>query len=483
VLCSYNQKSPTIFYGVLKSVSFAMHFSIPETVDLQEKDGSYYQGYHIHINGIHHCTLRYKQLRHMHDQLRVLFSYETLPEFPSKKLLPLSPPQVEERRLLLEKYLQSIALDQRISSSLFFHSFLRLAQNETHLSSDDQSTVHIRITLPGEEVLSIPVLATQETSSVIKKVAHHIGLQEELADYFALFIQDANECNQYCLVRRLLNYESPYLAVKLSGQSASLVMRKSYWDSAYDDELLKSSIGTKLVYNQFGDDLKRYWVLPSDQQVVILKRLMERDNQIEVMKLARQIRFYGGVYFLPCRTDYPTDSTPVSIYALNKELVFRYADLSERSFRVTRMRSWRITTIVQEQHYNQPKMELSFEYLLSKDRLQWISVDSPQVIFLSLCLQSMVEELMRKQHNSSTITCHQQLTDEVMGKLTFLGKNGTLQYITNPKGKQNVGQNLLKKPMGLKESIRVRFRNGKTHSFEEARIENHAFEDIRDEDL
>ena len=126
----------------------------------------------------------------MHDQLRALFSFETLPEFPSKKLLPLNPLQVEERRLQLEKYLQSskcctffpficfkidgmifffpVALDQRIGSSLFFHSFLRLAQNETHLSSDDQKTVHIRITLPGEEVLSIPVLATQETSSVIK---------------------------------------------------------------------------------------------------------------------------------------------------------------------------------------------------------------------------------------------------------------------------------------------------------------------------
>ena len=62
----------------------------------------------------------------------------------------------------------AVALDQRISSSFFFHSFLRLAQNETHLSSDDQRTVHIRITLPGEEVLSIPVLATQETNSIIK---------------------------------------------------------------------------------------------------------------------------------------------------------------------------------------------------------------------------------------------------------------------------------------------------------------------------
>lgn len=65
------------------------------------------------------------------------------------------------------------------------------------------------------------------------------------------------------------------------------------------------------------------------------------------MKLARQIRFYGGVFFLPCLTDFPSPGTPVSIYALNKELIFCYADLTERSFRVTRIRSWRITTLVQ----------------------------------------------------------------------------------------------------------------------------------------
>ncbi len=43
-----------------------------------------------------------------------------------------------------------------------------MAQNETHLSSDDQKIIHIRITLPGEEVISIPVTPIQETSSVIK---------------------------------------------------------------------------------------------------------------------------------------------------------------------------------------------------------------------------------------------------------------------------------------------------------------------------
>lgn len=43
-----------------------------------------------------------------------------------------------------------------------------MAQNETHLSSDDQKNVNVRITLPGEEVVSIPVTPIQETSSVIK---------------------------------------------------------------------------------------------------------------------------------------------------------------------------------------------------------------------------------------------------------------------------------------------------------------------------
>ena len=71
----------------------------------------------------------------------------------------------------------SVALDQRISSSTFFHAFLRMAQNETHLSSDDQKNVHIRITLPGEEVISIPVTPIQETSSVIKVHRKYFYLQ------------------------------------------------------------------------------------------------------------------------------------------------------------------------------------------------------------------------------------------------------------------------------------------------------------------
>ena len=174
----------------------AMHFSIPKTQECRcEKDGSLFVAYNIHINGMHFCTVRYKQLRHLHDQLRNLYGPDTLSHFPSKKLLPLSPMQTEERRIHLEKYIQSsesdsrcrrflsgevglivllfasaVSQDQRISGSPFFHSFLRLAQSETHLAGEDQSTsVRLNVTLPGDEILPLsPVLATEETSSVIK---------------------------------------------------------------------------------------------------------------------------------------------------------------------------------------------------------------------------------------------------------------------------------------------------------------------------
>lgn len=41
------------------------------------------------------------------------------------------------------------------------------------------------------------------------------------------------------------------------------------------------------------------------------------------------------------------------------------------------------------------KLELSFEYLMPSGELQWVTIISTQAILLSLCLQSMVEELLR----------------------------------------------------------------------------------------
>lgn len=65
-----------------------------------------FQGYNVHINGIFHCTVRYKQLHNLNEQLKREFGNDTFPTFPPKRLLPLSNSQIEERRAMLEKYIQ-----------------------------------------------------------------------------------------------------------------------------------------------------------------------------------------------------------------------------------------------------------------------------------------------------------------------------------------------------------------------------------------
>ena len=59
-----------------------------------------------------------------------------------------------------------------------------MAQNETHLCNEERKNVHIRITLPGEEVISIPVTPVQETSSVIKVIQLTIVIWSNLINCY-----------------------------------------------------------------------------------------------------------------------------------------------------------------------------------------------------------------------------------------------------------------------------------------------------------
>lgn len=42
-------------------------------------------------------------------------------------------------------------------------------------------------------------------------------------------------------------------------------------------------------------------------------------------------------------------------------------------------------------------MELSFEYLMAKNTLQWITISSEHAILMSVCLQSIVDELLSQK--------------------------------------------------------------------------------------
>jgi hypothetical protein len=51
------------------------------------------------------------------------------------------------------------------------------------------------------------------------------------------------------------------------------------------------------------------------------------------------------------------------------------------------------------QEFNR-EVQLSFEYLMSANKLHWITVISEYVYVLSVCLQSIVDELMLKKNGN-----------------------------------------------------------------------------------
>ncbi|XP_067008355.2 sorting nexin-17 [Anabrus simplex] len=384
-----------------------MHFSIPDTEEFSDGNGSTYMGYNIHVNGVFHCTVRYRQLHNLHEQLKKEYGANNLPPFPPKKLLPLSSNQLEERRAMLEKYIQTVGQDPQLVNTDLFNGFLLSAQQET--SCEKSQEVTLDVFLMNGYRISLKVLTTERSDQVLEKVCQQINLPSEYVYYFSLFLIKKEEDGDITILRKLQDFESPYISQKSIQGVHRVVLRKSYWDPSYDLELMSDRVALNLLYVQTVADVERGWVLSSRETQQQLASLQARGAKKEYLELARTLKYYGFLQFRPCICDYPRPGSRVLVSAGNRELNLRVRlgegrDIREGSFKVTRMRCWRITTL----HNNgessngssinaQPQLELSFEYLMSKDRLQWITIVSEQAILMSVCLQAMVDELLLKK--------------------------------------------------------------------------------------
>lgn len=474
-----------------------MHFSIPETQELKDaKQGQTFVAYIIHANGSLHCLLRYKQLLNFHEQLKKQFGSNCLPYFPPKRLLPLNQTQVEERRIQLEKYLQIISQDDRISKSDYFNSFLLHAQQETNNSAPED--VDLDIYLMNWESIRVKVLKTDKTSNVLESASRSIQLSLEKMCYFSLFIVRQEEAN-FIILRRLMDFESPYLTLKNFNTNCNhhrLVMRKNYWDSSFDDILMDDKVSFNLLYSQTIIDIERGWIKVNKDVEKQLSNLKSKGSKRELIELAKTLKFYGYIQFEPCICDHPSPNTSVIVNAGGKELVITTIGSSNKAteyvFRVTRIRCWRLTTCLDDEktefstkNVNKlTRFELSFEYLFNKDCLKWITIKSDQQsILMSMCLRGMVEELLMKRkgiNGKDDGNLSQGLSKLSIKKdsYQYLKRDGTSQPINLPKSVTTdnfincSNQTRMRRSQSLNGVIRVR-----------PSVANDAFDGIGDDDL
>ena len=303
-------------------VTAAMHFSIPETEELGDCRAKSYTGYCLHINGVYHAMVRYRQLHTLNDQLRREFSASTLPAFPPKKLFNLTEKEVEERRLMLEKYLQLISQDHRISNSHTFNAFLLTAQKETR--REEIENVTLDVFLMNEHKLLVNVLSTEQTDAVLDNVCSQLNVPEDLVTCFSLFLIRRDDDGDITVLRKLQDFESPFIsqkAVSASVNSSSdkslgpvkIMLRKSSWDASLDDVLLAEASTLNLLYIQTLADLERGWVLTSAETKQQLALMQARGSKRQYMEVARTLKFYGHMLFRACVADHPEPHTRVTV--------------------------------------------------------------------------------------------------------------------------------------------------------------------------
>ncbi|XP_055692979.1 sorting nexin-17 [Lutzomyia longipalpis] len=472
-----------------------MHFSIPDTQDFRnENSGTSFTGFNIHINGTFHCCLRYKQLHSLHEQLKRSLPTLVLPSFPPKKFFPLTPSQLEERRASLERYVQLVGQDPVLSKSELLRTFLLNAQQESSYTESKETALDVYL-MNGFRIV-VNAYTTECSTKVLEKACDNIDLPRDYAYYFALFLMRKENDGSVTLTRKLMDFEAPYITQKIL-RDCKIVIRKNYWDPCYDLELMRDSIALNLLFIQTLSDVERGWILTTKEARDQLTKLQTHGNKKEFLEVARNLPTYGVIQFQRAIMDYPEEGTQASIAIGNKELTTRTVmgkKVQEAKFKVTRMRCWRVTTIHNDLSgdgvSNRHKWELSFEYLMSKNCLKWITVGSEQAMLMSVCLQSMVDELLNQKSGADMNNMQIHRTNYT--PLSYIRRDGSSGRISESSSSDTISSlndmdmthtRRVVEPSSMRRKIRekisttVFFRSGRES------VHNEAFEGIGDDDL
>jgi sorting nexin-17 len=139
-------------------------------------------------------------------------------------LLPLTGGQLEERRALLEKYIQTVGQDSKLVSSELLVGFLLSAQEET--TCEKRQEINLEVYTSNNYQIPITVSTFDRTEQVLAKVCKQINLPLEYMQYFSLYLIKKDSKEELVILRKLLDFESPYMTHKTVRDANKIVIRK-----------------------------------------------------------------------------------------------------------------------------------------------------------------------------------------------------------------------------------------------------------------
>ncbi|KAK1173276.1 sorting nexin-31-like [Acipenser oxyrinchus oxyrinchus] len=437
-----------------------MHFNIPVIEEQIDKLGGRFVVYHVYLDGLLYCKMKYSDMHTWDEELRGVFG-DCLPPFPPKYYLSMTETMEDERRLLLEQYLQKVSANASISKHEIY-TLLRKMQQET-FKIPIQNCL-LEVLLPDGDKVRTDILSSDPAERVLEIVFCKLQLPRQMLGYFNLFLVEGVSGGQYSVLKKLAPFELPYVTLKsMNDEQCMIMIRKSYFDPEIDQIVMENSCGLNLLYLQAISDMELGCWAPTNEQLEKLRSLQETGQKKEFLEVAQQVKHYGFMQAEACICEHPEQNSPTVVRVGYEEINCCTQLLSnqaeETSFEISKVRCWSVrllgTSTGNPSEEDDIKLEFSFEYCYGNDTWKWITIHTHQAFLLSTFMHQIEAEHAAKNHD---------LIDEMQIEMpdAQIKKQSFRKYLKTDKARPTLTR--------IKSAVR-------------GSKEDNVFEDIQDKDL
>ncbi|XP_075069990.1 sorting nexin-31 isoform X2 [Mixophyes fleayi] len=378
---------------VCLSSAGVMDISIPVTEDLVDNLGGSFLLYSVYLDGFILFKVRYKDLHLWDEQMHRVFG-NRLPKFPPKHYLAMTKSMAEERRLMLEKYLQKIVLDPVVSGSEIFIAFFKKLQLETFKVSTIKMI--LKVYLPDGRQVKLDAQTSDTAERVLQAALYNLRVSRELTEYFSLFITHKGSDGVFKVVKRIAHFEIPFITIwNINDDTFQIDVRKWYMNPYTDAMLMGCIAAVDILYAQAVQEFEMKWFRPTEEQSENLQHFIKIDDKFKFLELMQQVEHYGYLKVGPCTTTYLETNTSVTVSVGTNELYCSFQTPSNQSetmrLPISKMICWKVALLSQtDKSINQPS-QFKLEYMQGNS-LQWITLWTEQAFLLSSCLKKILSE-------------------------------------------------------------------------------------------
>ena len=427
-----------------------VHVRIPSHSKVIDANGTT-TVYNIYLNGVYHCSSRYSRLAELDSLLRKninssptssLLAAKTtflnnaagansmssnvlyvppnvaasLPSFPPRKfpLIQMSEAELEERRCLLEQYLQFVcSVDEIVSSPLFSRFFISLELDSMAIRGTSER-FEIDIDFVNDSSLKVMATADSSPHDVIVRICSEIHLPLELSSFFGLFLQIDG-----VVVRRLLDCESAYLATNrpgLQNRTAKLLFKRDYYHPKIDELLVHDQTAVNLLFIEAVQEWRQEICQPNEQQKSDLEQMKQSNLRSDFLQTIRAVPYYGAAIFKDCRVTFRKVFTDHCVVRIGNGVVsvstLQRCSKPTYLFELKRVSCWQVSYVnidkkLQQQdqrngHHNgnngtssREYDELSFQYRDSSGSCDWVKIYCAQASLMGHCLGRLMEDCLK----------------------------------------------------------------------------------------